>query len=558
MTDHRQRQVDAVRFHIGEVENDLVDELRARRIDRREFVRRGTVLGLSLSSLGVLASCAQPNVQQVSAPPAKPPRPGGTIRSGIVAPAAALDPVQVSDEGGLAVLGQSGEYLAWSDKNLTLRPIIAESWKHDSTGKVWTFNIRRGVRFSDGTPLSAKDVEVTFNRLADPAVGSNALSTFAGVLSKGNVKATDPYTAEFRLDSPNGNFPYLVSSDNYNAIILPKTYNGGWDKTFIGTGPWKLQSFVANQGVTYVRNPHYWGPPTVAERSQLTFYPEEQAQTLGLQGNQVDCLAHYSVSGGRALLTDPNIRTIQYRCSAHRQIHMRNDKEPFTDKRVRRAVALLVDRRGLVEGLLATKSDYGNDSPFAPVFRSTNPAVAQRQRNVAEAKQLLQAAGKGSGFSAQLTTLTHFELPDLAQVVQNDVSDAGIRLNISILDPGTYYGSSKFGTSPWLDSEMGITDYGHRGVPNLILTAPLESKGPWNAAHFHNPQYDKLVAEYVAALDIQAQRSAAGRIQSLLLDESPVIFPFYYYFLTATRPNVSGVESTAMGHLNVSRAGFVS
>jgi peptide/nickel transport system substrate-binding protein len=107
------------------------------------------------------------------------------------------------------------------------------------------------------------------------------------VLSKGNVKATDPYTVELRLGSPNGNFPYLVSSDNYNAIILPKTYNGGWDKTFIGTGPWKLQSFVANQGVTYVRNPHYWGPPTVAVRSQLTFYPEEQAQTLGLQGNQV-------------------------------------------------------------------------------------------------------------------------------------------------------------------------------------------------------------------------------------------------------------------------------
>jgi peptide/nickel transport system substrate-binding protein len=138
--------VDAIRFRVGEVENDLVDELRGGRIDRREVVRRGTVLGLSLSSLGVLASCAQPNLQQVSAPPVKPPRPGGTIRSRIVAPAAALDPVQVSDEGGLAVLGQTGEYLAWSDKNLTLRPIVAQSWKHDSTGKVWTFNIRRGVR----------------------------------------------------------------------------------------------------------------------------------------------------------------------------------------------------------------------------------------------------------------------------------------------------------------------------------------------------------------------------------------------------------------------------
>ena len=104
MTEQRQRQVGEIRRRIGEVENDLVDELVAGRIDRREFVRRGTVLGLSLSSLGVLAGCAAPNVARVSPPQTKPPKPGGTIRTGIVAPAAALDPIMISDEGGLAVL----------------------------------------------------------------------------------------------------------------------------------------------------------------------------------------------------------------------------------------------------------------------------------------------------------------------------------------------------------------------------------------------------------------------------------------------------------------------
>ena len=556
MSDQRQRQVDAIRRHIGEVENDLVDELVAGRIDRREFLRRGSVLGLSLSSLGVLAGCAAPNVTRVSPPQTKPPKAGGTIRTGIVAPAAALDPIMISDEGGLAVLGQSAQYLVWSDKNLTLRPVLAESWTHDHTGRVWTFKIRRGVSFSDGTPMTAEDVAATFNRLSDPKVGSNALSNFDGVLSKGNTKAIDPYTAQFTLDAPNGNFPYLVSSDNYNSVVLPKNYEGGWDKTFIGTGPWKLESFTPNQGVAYVRNPRYWGPPTVAERSEVTFYAEEQAQTLGILGNQVDVVAHYSVSGGRALITNPDIRTTQFRSSSHRQIHMRTDKEPFADKRVRQAMALLLDRRALVNGLLATKSDYGNDSPFAPVFQSTNQSVRQRQLNVAMAKQLLEAAGKGAGFSTQLLTLTHFELPDLAQVVQNDVSVAGINLKLSILDPGSYYGSSKFGTSPWLDSTMGITDYGHRGVPNLLLTAPLSSKGPWNAAHFRNPQYDQLVAHYVAALDLGAQRAAAGKIQELLLDETPVMFPYFYYFLTGARLNVSGVETTAMGHVDLSRAGF--
>ena len=137
------------------------------------------------------------------------------------------------------MLGQSGEYLIWSDRDLKALPRLAESWSPSEGGRVWRFKIRQGVTFHDGTPMDAEDVASTFNRLADPDAGSNALSVFNGVLSKGNTKAVDGTTVEFQLDAPNGNFPFLVSSDNYNAIILPKTYDGDWEKTFIGTGPWK-------------------------------------------------------------------------------------------------------------------------------------------------------------------------------------------------------------------------------------------------------------------------------------------------------------------------------
>ena len=100
--------------------------------------------------------------------------------------------------------------------------------------------------------MDAEDVVTTFDRLADPDNGSNALSAFAGVLSKGGTKALDDSTVEFTLDAPNGNFPYLTSSDNYNAIILPKDYEGDWDKTFIGTGPWKLDEYRPGEGITLV------------------------------------------------------------------------------------------------------------------------------------------------------------------------------------------------------------------------------------------------------------------------------------------------------------------
>jgi peptide/nickel transport system substrate-binding protein len=486
------------------------------------------------------------------------PKPGGTIRLGEQAPSGALDPVTVNNQGGLVVLGQTGEYLIWSDPNLKPLPRLAESWKPNSDGSVWTFKLRKGVKFHDGKVMDAEDVASTFDRLADPDVGSNALSVFGGVLSKGNTKAIDAQTVEFRLDEPNGNFPYLTSSDNYNAIILPKTYDGDWEKTFIGTGPWKLDRFRPAEGVSFVPNREYWDPRrrAIADKNEMIFYANEQGLVLGFQGNEADVVVQFAVSGGKALLTDSSVITTELRSAAHRQVHMRTDKEPFKDKRVRQAIALLVDRRALVEGLLDTKSDYGNDSPFAPLYRST-AEVEQRQRDVAKAKELLRAAGKEDGFSVQLNTWQGFEMPDLAQLIQQNLREAGIRIDLKITDSTTYYGKAVFGESPWLDSTMGITEYGHRGVPNVLLGAPLTSKGTWNSAHFKNDRYDSLVDDYVGAVDLHSQRRYAKQIQELLLDEVPIMFLYFYYFLSGAKDYISGVETNAMGHTDVSRAGFV-
>jgi peptide/nickel transport system substrate-binding protein len=560
--DETQRRVDAIRGSSTDLENHLIDELTMGRITRREFVRRGTVVGMSLPLLSFLASAC--GGDEEGAPTGTEQRadvqPGGALRTGIIAPSAEVDPIKTGDEGGLAVLGQSGEYLTWSDEKLELQPRIAESWTPNEDGSVWTFKIRQGVTFHDGRPLTAADVEATMNRLADPDVGSNALSVFGGVLTKGAVKAIDDTTAEFTLDAPNGNFPYLVSSDNYNAIILPADFDGDWTKTFIGTGPWKLERYTPEVGVTYVKNPDYWDESRQPnpDRHELRFYPEEQARVLALQGNEIDLVSNFSVAGGKALLTDPNVTVLEIRASQHRQIHMRTDKEPFTDARVRQAMALLVDRQALVDGLWDGKADLGNDSPFAPVFPSTDPSVPQREQDVDQAKQLLADAGQEAGFEIELRTWDGFEIPQLAQLVQDSAQAAGIRIKLNITDSGTYYGDFTYGNSPWLDSTFGITDYGHRGVPNVLLTAPLTSKGPWNSAHFKNKEYDDLVAQYAAALDVETQRGVAGQIQQLLLDETPVIFAYFYFHLGATKKNVGGIEVTGMGHVDVSQGGFTS
>jgi peptide/nickel transport system substrate-binding protein len=408
--------------------------------------------------------------------------------------------------------------------------------------------------------MSADDVAFTINLHADPANGSNALSAFKGVLSKGAATATDATTVKVTLNAPNGNFPYLVSSDNYNLTILPKTYSGNFEKTFPGTGPWKLTSYQTGSGASFARNPSYWdksNPPPL-DSVNFKFIADEQPRILALQGNTAQMISDFSASGGQALLTDRNVTVLDVKSTSHRQVHMRTDMEPFTDKRVRQAVALSLNRPDLIQGLWNGKAQIANDSPFFKVYPSTDTSVAQRAEDLNKARQLLSQAGKSSGFTVTLSTERFNEIPNLAQLVQSAAKKIGITINLNITDSATYYGDAVFGKSPWLDSVMGITDYGNRGVPNVFLTSPLESNGTWNSAHFHNTQYDQLVKQYVAALDLTSQRKFAGQIEQLLLDETPIIFPYNYDFLGATRSNLLNVEITGIGQVELRKAGFKS
>ncbi len=391
--------------------------------------------------------------------------------SGLKAPGSDLDPIKVNNQGALATLSQSGEFLIFSDRELKPMPRLAESWKPNADGSQWTFKIRQGVKFQDGKPMTAEDVAATFNLHADPDNGSNALSAFTGVLSKGGAQATDESTVVFELEAPNGNFPFTTSSDNYNLIILPK----GFDPTTLGrrtstgTGPWKLEKYTPERRRDLHEEPRLLGqdPRALPDSNEIKYYEKEEAAILGIQGDEIDVLAQFSPVNGKPLLTDSNLNVIELRAAQHRQLHMRTDKEPFNDKRVRQAVALLINRDNIVKGLLEEKSDYGNDSPFAPVYPSTDKSVAQRKQDVEKAKALLSEAGK-SNISVELRGWNGFEMPQYAQLVQNDLKAAGINVKLNFTDSGSYYGDAVFGQSPWLDSTFGITEYGHRGVPERV------------------------------------------------------------------------------------------
>jgi peptide/nickel transport system substrate-binding protein len=545
----------------GEIANHIIDEFAAGRLSRRDFIRRGTVVGISVPLLGsILAACGSSssssktgtsNSSSSSATGAA----GAVIKAGIVTPTGAINPVTVADQGGLDMLAQTGEFLCLSSQTLTLQPVLATSWSADSTAKVWTFKIRQNVKFHGGAALTADDVVYTYQLHTNTKNGSNALSAFAGVLSPSGVKKVDDFTVQFTLDAANGNFPYLTSSDNYNMIILPNGQDPAkWQSTFIGTGPFTLGSYTPKSGATFARNEAYWGTKALPSQTEFTFYDTQTPAILALTGGTIDVVGQFSVTGAQELLTG-SYNIIKLKSSAHRELSFRCDQAPFTDPRVRQAVALSIDRPAIVQALFKGYADVGNDSPFAPVFPSTNTSVPQRVQDLSKAKSLLSAAGHSSGFSTQLVTENFLEIPDYAQIVAQSAKAIGVNINLKVESSAQYYGKATFGNSDWLDATMSLVDYGHRSVPNVFLTAPLETTnaktgtGPWNAAHFANSQYDSLVAKYVAAVDLTTQKSLAGQIETLLLDQTPIIFGYFYNYLSATAQGVTGVYPTAIGHL---------
>src|SRR5258707_466554 len=302
--DHR--RLGQLRQDQGEIANHIIDEFAAGRLSRRDFIRRGTVVGISVPLLGsILAACgssgssSSPSGGSSSAAG----KAGAVIKVGILTPTAAINPVTVADQGGLDMLAQTGEYLCLSTQTLTLKPVLATSWTPNSTANVWTFKIRQGVKFHNGQALTADDVVYTYQLHTNPKGGSFALSAFGGVLTPAGVKKVDDFTVEFHLSAPNGNFPYLTSSDNYNMIIIPKGYDPAkWQSTFIGTGPFVLKSYTTKQGATFARNEKYWGTKALPAATEFTFYDQQTPQVLALTGGTVDVGGQFSVAGGQPML----------------------------------------------------------------------------------------------------------------------------------------------------------------------------------------------------------------------------------------------------------------
>ena len=558
------KSFEEIRDGSTDAEKALIDDYMARRLSRRDFIRRGSMAGMSLPVLGFIAACGDGDGEEdtttttaagdtgttaggaetTTTTAAEAEEDAVTVRIGLGNPAGVIDPVLTNDEARIQFLSLIADTLTFSSAT-GLRPALAESWEPNEDGTQWTFTLREGLMYSDGTPITADDVVATFEGIAD---GNAASALGTGALSPGGTVAVDERTVQFNLDAPVGAFPYIVSSDNYNAVILPTSFwetyaEGSFESSFPGSGPFVVEDFTPGQGAVLVRNENYWGPRPNPDRVEVTFFADDSTMISAFQEGRLDVIPSFAAANGQALLNDPNVQIGVIETSEHRQIHMNTQEGLFADKRVRQALAFAINRQAMVDGLLVGNGSLGNDHPIHPVHPGYDPdAVQQKEEDLDTANGLIDEAGV-RGESVTLNAPSFEEIELLAQLIQGAAAQIGITVDIQVDDPGTYY------ENYWLDSTLGITNYGHRGVANVFLGAPLLSDGTWNSAKFNNPEYDALVAAFVAETDEDAQRELGGQIQALLWEEVPMIIPFFISNNSATRMGTTGLETTGMGHV---------
>jgi peptide/nickel transport system substrate-binding protein len=568
---------DRLRRGTSPVELELTEAYAHGKITRRAFVQRGSMIGLSAAFMGsVIAACGSSSKKTVApattsgsatttaasagTSPATTAaagaiKQGGTLRIASQKPAGPLDPVAMADLGTYTPVVTAFEYLV-DILGADVKPMLATSWKPNADASVWTFNLRKGVKWHDGSAFTAADVVATMDRLA--------ASNLKAYIKAGSAKAVDDFTVEITLNNPDGQFPQQVGAYNPQSVITPKDFVLGTtlDKRMTGTGAFKLTKYDPALGATFEANTDWWGGKPFLDKLQFIFSEDIATQISGLQGGAADAIVQFSVIGGDALLNDPNIVVETIHGSAHRQIWMNCREGDFSNVKVRQAVALGLDRQALLDTLLKGKGDIGNDHPISPIYPFFDATLPQRKRDVAMAKQLLSDAGK-PGLSATMYFPNLQEIPQLAQLVQSQLKEIGMNVSLQQeknVDGDEWckvYDSKKEPAGCDGGMDFGIVDYGPRGVPDVYLVKAYAT-GEWNSAHYISEPFRAAVKSYQSAVDLDAQKSAIKDIQKIANTDVPYGIAYFYNTLLAHSKKVTGIVATGLGHFYCGKAGFTA
>jgi peptide/nickel transport system substrate-binding protein len=476
------------------------------------------------SILLLLAAGASPSQSQ----------PANTLVVGLVAEPVALDPAQVTDLNSNRVGRRVVETLVtFADESTQIVPGLAESWTISKDGLTYTFKLRKGVTFHDGTPLNAQAVKFSIERQINPEHPAAKLGKypFANYFF-GNVKAVevmDDSTVRFVLKEARASFLAVLTAGAASIVSPTAAMKSGLDYATapVGTGPFKFASWDRGQRVVLEKNPTYWRFPIKVDRVIFRPVTEAQARLTELLTGALDLIVDTPPDFMDQLENNPKV-TLQRRVGAHVwYLGFNNSKKPFDDKRVRQALNYAVNKEAIVRDVLKGTGAVSK-GPVLPGTWGDDGGLKPFPYDPERARKLLAEAGFPNGFSTTLwvpESGSGMQSPvAMSTVIQSNLKAVGVNVTLQTMEWGAFLAKLRtkeqdlFALS-WM---AGSED------PDLVMYPLLHSSqwtptGP-NRAMYKNPRFDEVLAQARLTTD-QAKRAELYReAQRLIHDDPPWIF----------------------------------
>jgi peptide/nickel transport system substrate-binding protein len=492
----------------------------------------------------LLQACAPGSAPlETAAPPA--PAPAETQpaqasgRSGVLKaamqPIVQTDPAFISSDSEVFVASHVYDYLVDVDQASNIAPRLAQSWSVSPDGLTYVFKLAPGVKFQDGSPLTAADVAWTFDRLRDPNLGAPTADLYKNIAG---IQATGDLEVTFSLSRPNPFFLYDLS-DNHALVLKAGTTDPA---QFNGSGPFKVTSYSPEDRLVLAANPDYFiaGQPRL-EGVEIIFFNDEAAAVDALRSGQIDLAMRMSTALFNVLQDTPGLTTLEVATNGFDLVRLRSDRAPGNDPRVIQAFKLATDRQAIFQLVQQGFGAVGRDTPIGPLYNAYYDASLQvPARDAAAAKALLTEAGYPDGLSLELHVPDSGNRPDLAVVLKEQWAEAGINVDVVVEPESVYYGDNG-----WLEVDLGITGWGSRPYPQFYLDVMLTCEAIWNEAHFCDPEFDALAATAGTSLDEAERVKAYQGIQRILIERGPVIIPYFFAQFAAISERYENFELKA-------------
>ncbi|GJF27936.1 ABC transporter substrate-binding protein [Kitasatospora sp. NE20-6] len=438
------------------------------------------------------------------------------------------------------------ELLKDTDKPPAVTGALAESWQVAADAKTWTFTLRKGVTFQDGTPFDADAVVFNLDRYLNKkspeytdALGAAAKEYAGGITS---YRKTDAEHIELVTKDPNGHFPedlahVLIAS----PTAVKKTGSANFSQHPVGTGPFAFSSQTEGQQIELVANKTYWRGAPKLDKLIVKSLPDAAARTAALRSGGANWIEYPNPDDIDSLKTDG----VQIATNSYDHLWywiLDTTKAPWSDPRVRRAANYAIDRKAIAEKLL-----HGTADPaYQAAPRATgayDPAGDTYSYDPAKAKQLLAEAGVAGGFSTSVTVPTGGSgnlLPvPIAEALQRDLAAVGIKVELRTTDWSTLIGAEAKGQVA-LGSDA-IAQSTTLFQSEALLPLFIGSKSPFWTGHYANPQVDTLLQAAAASPDRDKRQGDYRKALGLVTQDAPWLFVVNDRNPRALSPKVQGL-----------------